>query len=107
MIFYASKAPTGQPEEDQNSDFKEYFQRHCESIMKLRISMPSSWKRRVASQKRQPLQLYRCNKWMWANYEEPLRRWIKKRRIEEITDFGDLPVFDTATTYPEEKRIIA
>ena len=41
-----------------------------------------------------------ANKWMRANYGEPLRRWMKKQRIEEITDFGDLPVFETATTYP-------
>ncbi|HLC16121.1 MAG TPA: TaqI-like C-terminal specificity domain-containing protein, partial [Thermodesulfovibrionia bacterium] len=40
------------------------------------------------------------NKWMRANYGEPLRRWLKQQRIEEITDFGDLPVFDGATTYP-------
>ncbi len=37
---------------------------------------------------------------MRANYGEPLRRWMKTQRIEEIIDFGDLPVFETATTYP-------
>jgi hypothetical protein len=41
-----------------------------------------------------------ANKWMRANYGERLRRWLKERRIEEIVDFGDLPVFETATTYP-------
>jgi hypothetical protein len=41
-----------------------------------------------------------ANKWMRTNYGEPLRRWMKQQRIEEITDFGDLPVFTTATTYP-------
>ena len=35
-----------------------------------------------------------------ANYGEPLRRWLKEQRIEEITDFRDLPVFEGATTYP-------
>jgi hypothetical protein len=40
------------------------------------------------------------NKWMRANYGEPLRRWLKNQRIEEIIDFGDLPVFRRATTYP-------
>ena len=30
---------------------------------------------------------------------------MKKQRIEEITDFGDLPVFETATTYPCIVRI--
>jgi len=41
-----------------------------------------------------------ANKWMRANYGKPLRAWLKEKRIEEIVDFGDLPVFQTATTYP-------
>ncbi len=41
-----------------------------------------------------------ANKWMRANYGEPLRKWLKDQNIEEIIDFGDLPVFKAATTYP-------
>ena len=41
-----------------------------------------------------------ANKWLRANYGEPLRRWLKQYEIEEIVDFGDLPVFQGATTYP-------
>ena len=41
-----------------------------------------------------------ANKWMRAKYGEPLRRWLKKQPIKEIIDFGDLPVFQQATTYP-------
>jgi hypothetical protein len=37
---------------------------------------------------------------MRANYGQPLRKWMKGHCIEEITDFGDLPVFEKATTYP-------
>lgn len=40
------------------------------------------------------------NKWMRANYGARLRGWLKERNIEEIVDFGDLPVFRKATTYP-------
>jgi len=40
------------------------------------------------------------NKWLRANYGEPLRVWLKEKRIEELIDFGDLPVFSDATTYP-------
>ena len=40
------------------------------------------------------------NKWMRANYGKPLRAWLREHRIEEIIDFGDLPVFESATTYP-------
>lgn len=41
-----------------------------------------------------------ANKWMRANYGEPLRRWLLDTTILEIIDFGDLPVFQTATAYP-------
>jgi hypothetical protein len=41
-----------------------------------------------------------ANKWMRANYGKPLRKFLLTKRIEEIVDFGDLPVFKTATTYP-------
>ncbi|MAT40406.1 MAG: hypothetical protein CL946_12490 [Ectothiorhodospiraceae bacterium] len=41
-----------------------------------------------------------ANKWMRANYGKALRAWMKTQAIEEITDFGDLPVFIGATTYP-------
>jgi len=46
-----------------------------------------------------------ANKWMRANYGKPLRQWMKQQRIEEIIDFGDLPVFQKATTYPCILRI--
>ncbi|MHC1737930.1 MAG: TaqI-like C-terminal specificity domain-containing protein [Ignavibacteriaceae bacterium] len=41
-----------------------------------------------------------ANKWMRANYGEPLRKWLKTFKINQIIDFGDLPVFRDATTYP-------
>ncbi|MEJ7675015.1 MAG: Eco57I restriction-modification methylase domain-containing protein [Chitinophagaceae bacterium] len=41
-----------------------------------------------------------ANKWMRANYGEPLRKWFKEQSIYQIVDFGDLPVFQNATTYP-------
>ncbi len=41
-----------------------------------------------------------ANKWLRANYGTPLRKWLKEKQIEEIVDFGDLPVFQGATTYP-------
>lgn len=41
-----------------------------------------------------------ANKWMRAAYGEPLRRWLKSRNIRQIVDFGDLQVFQGATTYP-------
>lgn len=41
-----------------------------------------------------------ANKWMRARYGKPLRIWLKQRDIREIIDFGDLRVFQDATTYP-------
>lgn len=41
-----------------------------------------------------------ANKWMRANYGKPLRQWLKKQGLTKVIDFGDLPVFETATTYP-------
>lgn len=41
-----------------------------------------------------------ANKWMRANYGDPLRGFLKSYNLYEIIDFGDLPVFETATTYP-------
>ncbi len=40
------------------------------------------------------------NKWLRANYGKPLRQWLTQRRLVELADFGDLPVFSPATTYP-------
>ncbi|HNE19823.1 MAG TPA: N-6 DNA methylase [Turneriella sp.] len=41
-----------------------------------------------------------ANKWLRANYGEPLRQFLRTRRIDHIVDFGDLQVFAGATTYP-------
>ncbi len=41
-----------------------------------------------------------ANKWMRANYGEPLRKWVKNQNIKQIIDFGDLPVFQNVSTYP-------
>ncbi len=46
------------------------------------------------------------NKWMRANYGEALRVWLKEQYLEEIIDFGDLPVFQKATTYPCILRVV-
>ncbi len=46
-----------------------------------------------------------ANKWLRANYGLKLRQWLKTKNIEEITDFGDLPVFTSATTYPLILRV--
>ena len=41
-----------------------------------------------------------ANKWMRANYGKALRKWMAEKKVVELIDFGDLPVFQGATTYP-------
>ncbi|MCJ7484179.1 MAG: BREX-1 system adenine-specific DNA-methyltransferase PglX, partial [Thermodesulfovibrionales bacterium] len=41
------------------------------------------------------------NKWIRSNYGHPLRDLIiKESKIEQIIDFGELPVFEGASTFP-------
>jgi len=40
------------------------------------------------------------NKWMRSKYGEKLREFLLEQNIKSIVDFGDLPVFEEATTYP-------
>ncbi|MBN8707273.1 MAG: Eco57I restriction-modification methylase domain-containing protein, partial [Bacteroidetes bacterium] len=40
------------------------------------------------------------NKWMRTGYGKALRIYLKDVDIRQISDFGDLPVFEEATTYP-------
>jgi adenine-specific DNA-methyltransferase len=40
------------------------------------------------------------NKWMRAGYGNALRKWVGNYTLQSIIDFGDLPVFEEATTYP-------
>lgn len=40
------------------------------------------------------------NKWLKAGYGAPLRKFLNKFSIEQFIDFGDLKVFEDATTYP-------
>lgn len=40
------------------------------------------------------------NKWMRAAYGVNLRKFIKAIKLLRLIDFGDLPVFDEASTYP-------
>jgi len=40
------------------------------------------------------------NKWMRANYGKKLRAFLDGVMIDRVVDFGDLPVFPDATTYP-------
>lgn len=41
-----------------------------------------------------------ANKWIKAGYGEKLRRYLGDHTLLQLVDFGDLPVFEEATTYP-------
>lgn len=40
------------------------------------------------------------NKWLQAGYGQPLRKYFLKKRIVQLIDFGDIQIFQGATTYP-------
>lgn len=40
------------------------------------------------------------NKWMQAGYGKELREFMLSRNLKRIIDFGDLQIFEGATTYP-------
>jgi adenine-specific DNA-methyltransferase len=40
------------------------------------------------------------SKFIKAGYGKPLREWLQQYQIRKLIDFGDLPVFEEATTYP-------
>jgi type I restriction-modification system DNA methylase subunit len=81
--------------------FKDYFKNYYEVYQGTADLYAYFIERGVSLLKKGGLFSYIvANKWMRANYGEPLRRWMKTHHIEEIIDFGDLPVFESATTYP-------
>lgn len=40
------------------------------------------------------------NKWLQAGYGKPLREYFLKHEINQLIDFGDIQIFEGATTYP-------
>jgi len=82
-------------------EFKGYFQKHylvyhgtadlCTYFMELGVSL---------LRRKGIFSYIVANKWMRANYGQPLRAWLQEQCIEEIIDFGDLQIFQGATTYP-------
>ncbi len=40
------------------------------------------------------------NKWLQAGYGKPLREFFLSQNLKRLIDFGDLQIFDGATTYP-------
>ena len=88
-------------------EFKEYFQKHYQVYHGVADLYAYFVEKGVCLLRSAGLFSYIvANKWMRANYGAPLRRWLKGQHIEEIIDFGDLPVFLKATTYPCILRIL-
>jgi hypothetical protein len=82
-------------------EFKSYFQKHYK-VYQGTADLYAYFIERGVSLLREGgfFSFIVANKWMRANYGQPLRMWLKAQRIEEIIDFGDLPVFEGVTTYP-------
>ncbi len=87
-------------------EFKPYFQKHYETYHGVADLYVYFIEKGVSLLRDGGLfGIIVANKWMRANYGMPLRRWFRRQHILEITDFGDLPVFQKATTYPCILRI--
>ena len=87
-------------------DFKPYFQKHYETYHGVADLYVYFIEKGVSLLRNGGIfGIIVANKWMRANYGMPLRQWLKRQHIAEITDFGDLPVFQHATTYPCILRI--
>ncbi|MGB5100345.1 MAG: TaqI-like C-terminal specificity domain-containing protein [Methanothrix sp.] len=82
-------------------EFKGYFQKHYKVFQGTADLYTYFVERGVSLLRERGIFSYIvANKWMRANYGAPLRRWLKEQCMEEIIDFGDLQVFQGATTYP-------
>ncbi|MBP6915524.1 MAG: Eco57I restriction-modification methylase domain-containing protein [Syntrophaceae bacterium] len=88
-------------------DFKEYFQQHYKVYNGVADIYVYFIERGINFLNQNGFFSYIvANKWIRANYGMPLRKWLKDQNIEEIVDFGDLPVFQKATTYPCVIRVV-
>ncbi|MDE2951959.1 MAG: Eco57I restriction-modification methylase domain-containing protein [Chloroflexota bacterium] len=88
-------------QETLGKEFKEYAKRHFETYAGTADLYTYFIERGVKLLNENGLfGIIVANKWMRARYGKPLRTWLKKQAIREIVDFGDLPVFEQATTYP-------
>ena len=82
-------------------DFKDYFQRKYKVYHGTADLYSYFFERGISLLNETGLfGIIVANKWFRTNYGEPLRKWLKNQDIKEIIDFGDLPVFESATTYP-------
>ena len=82
-------------------EFKSYFQKHYKVYQSTADLYAYFIERGVSLLREGGIFSYIvANKWMRANYGQPMRKWLKEQCIEEIIDFGDLQVFRGATTYP-------
>jgi hypothetical protein len=82
-------------------EFKDYFERHYKVYHGIADLYAYFIERGITVlRKNGRFGFIVANKWLRANYGKPLRRWLKQQHIEKIIDFGDLPVFKSATAYP-------
>jgi len=85
------------------SQFKEYFERNYAVFLGTADLYTYFIEKGINLLKRQGIfSFIVANKWMRANYGENLRKFIvKNTAVREIIDFGELPVFLNAATFPE------
>ena len=88
-------------QESLGSEFKEYAKKKYETYVGMADIYTYFIEKGIFLLRSKGLFSYIvANKWMRANYGKSLRQFLKTKQIVEIIDFGDLPIFKGATTYP-------
>jgi hypothetical protein len=87
--------------QEELGDFKLYLQKHFQTYAGTADLFVYFIERGIQLLKSNGDFIYIVpNKWMRAGYGKALRSWLKNLQIRQLIDFGDLPVFEEATTYP-------
>lgn len=83
------------------SDYKDYFQRSYKVYHSMADLYSYFFEKGIGLLNNKGLfGIIVANRWMRANYGEPLRIWLKEQPIQQIIDFVDITVFEGAATYP-------
>jgi adenine-specific DNA-methyltransferase len=87
--------------QEELGEYKEYFKSRYEVYTGMADILTYFFERGMQILRNQgSLALIASSRFMRAGYGKPLREFIMKHRLDRIVDFGELPVFDEAATFP-------
>lgn len=93
--------------QEELKEFKEFFQQRFETFAGTADIYTYFFELGIQVLRKQgALSFITSNKFMRANYGQRLRGFLSRHAIEQIIDFGELPVFDEAATFPVILQIV-